>query len=375
MYKRLIEEHIRRDFFGGKVIVVVGARQVGKTTLIRTLLQEYKQEEIVSFNGDDPSDRILLEEASLTKLKELVGNKKILFLDEAQKIIKVGDILKLMVDEFGGEKQIIVTGSASINLLDMTSEPLTGRKFVYHLFPLSFEEIYEDNVLELSRELEQRMIFGFYPEVVKAFGNQDKERVLRELTSSYLYKDILEFQEIKNSSLIYSLLKALALQVGSEVSYSELSSLLGIDIKTVARYVDLLEKSFVVFRLGSYSSNRRREISKNKKIYFYDNGVRNAVLENFTDLSNRDDTGRLWENLLISERQKYKGYHNIFGRSYFWRTYDGAEVDLVEEREGKLFGFEIKYKKDGGSPPKKWLEYKNASWELVNKDRLKNFVF
>lgn len=363
MYKRLIEEHIRRDFFGGKVIVVVGARQVGKTTLIRTLLQEYKQEEIVSFNGDDPSDRILLEEASLTKLKELVGNKKILFLDEAQKIIKVGDILKLMVDEFGGEKQIIVTGSASINLLDMTSEPLTGRKFVYHLFPLSFEEIYEDNVLELSRGLEQRMIFGFYPEVVKAFGNQDKKRVLRELTS------------IINSSLIYSLLKALALQVGSEVSYSELSSLLGIDIKTVARYVDLLEKSFVVFRLGSYSSNRRREISRNKKIYFYDNGVRNAVLENFTDLSNRDDTGRLWENLLISERQKYKGYHNIFGRSYFWRTYDGAEVDLVEEREGKLFGFEIKYKKDGGSPPKKWLEYKNASWELVNKDSLKNFVF
>ncbi len=374
MYKRLVEEKIKKDFFGGKVIVVVGARQVGKTTLIKTLLQASNLESILSLNADNPSDRSLLEGADLAKLKEMIGERKILFIDEAQKVKDVGDVLKLLVDYYGKEKQIVVTGSASINLLDMTSEPLTGRKFVYNLFPLSFEELYGGDNLELERGLEQRMIYGSYPEVVNVSGVNNKERVLRELTSSYLYKDILEFQEIKNSSLIYSLLKALALQVGSEVSYSELSSLLGIDLKTVVRYIDLLEKSFVVFRLGSYSNNRRREIVKNKKVYFYDNGVRNAVLENFTDLDRRDDVGRLWENLLISERQKYRSYHEIFGKAYFWRTYDGAEVDWVEERDGKLFGFEIKYKKESTSVPVKWSEYKNASWELVNKNKLKGFV-
>jgi hypothetical protein len=374
MYKRLIEDKIRKDFFEGKVIVVVGARQVGKTTLVKSILKETSPDLVLSLNADDPSDRDLLEGADLSKLKEIIGEKKVVFVDEAQKVNAVGDILKLMVDEFGTEKQIVVTGSASINLLDMTSEPLTGRKFVYHLFPLSFEELYDTHRLELERNLDQRMLYGSYPEVVNVVGSHKKERVLRELTSSYLYKDILEFQEVKNSSLIYSLLKALALQIGSEVSYSELASLLGIDKKTVVRYIDLLEKSFVVFRVGSYSGNKRREISKNKKIYFYDNGVRNAVLEVFGELTTRGDLGKLWENLLISERQKYRHYHDVFGRTYFWRTYDGSEVDLVEEREGRLFGYEIKYKKNTSTIPAKWKEYKNASWELVNKDRLKGFV-
>jgi len=354
--------------------VVVGARRVGKTTLMKILLQTSAVETILSLNADNPADRSLLEGADLVKLREVVGGRKILFIDEAQKIDKVGDVLKLLVDDFGKEKQIVVTGSSSINLLDMTSEPLTGRKYVYFLFPLSFEELYNGDGLELERGLDQRMIYGSYPEVVNVIGSHNKERVLRELASSYLYKDILEFQEVKSSSLIYSLLKALALQIGSEVSYSELANLLGIDKKTVIRYIDLLEKSFVIFRMGSYSGNKRREISKNKKVYFCDNGIRNAVLENFNELDSRDDLGALWENLLISERQKYTNYHDIFGRSYFWRTYDGSEVDLVEERGGKLFGFEIKYKKGVVNVPAKWSLYKNASWEVVNKDKLKGFV-
>ncbi|PIZ24143.1 ATPase [Candidatus Collierbacteria bacterium CG_4_10_14_0_8_um_filter_43_86] len=374
MYKRLIEDKIKKDFFGGRVIVVVGARRVGKTTLMKILLQTSAVETILSLNADNPADRSLLEGADLVKLREVVGGRKILFIDEAQKIDKVGDVLKLLVDDFGKEKQIVVTGSSSINLLDMTSEPLTGRKYVYFLFPLSFEELYNGDGLELERGLDQRMIYGSYPEVVNVIGSHNKERVLRELASSYLYKDILEFQEVKSSSLIYSLLKALALQIGSEVSYSELANLLGIDKKTVIRYIDLLEKSFVIFRMGSYSGNKRREISKNKKVYFCDNGIRNAVLENFNELDSRDDLGALWENLLISERQKYTNYHDIFGRSYFWRTYDGSEVDLVEERGGKLFGFEIKYKKGVVNVPAKWSLYKNASWEVVNKDKLKGFV-
>jgi len=374
MYKRLIEDKIKKDFFGGRVIVVVGARRVGKTTLMKILLQTSAVETILSLNADNPADRSLLEGADLVKLREVVGGRKILFIDEAQKIDKVGDVLKLLVDDFGKEKQIVVTGSSSINLLDMTSEPLTGRKYVYFLFPLSFEELYNGDGLELERGLDQRMIYGSYPEVVNVIGSHNKERVLRELASSYLYKDILEFQEVKSSSLIYSLLKALALQIGSEVSYSELANLLGIDKKTVIRYIDLLEKSFVIFRMGGYSGNKRREISKNKKVYFCDNGIRNAVLENFNELDSRDDLGALWENLLISERQKYTNYHDIFGRSYFWRTYDGSEVDLVEERGGKLFGFEIKYKKGVVYVPAKWSLYKNASWEVVNKDKLKGFV-
>jgi len=229
MYKRLIEDKIKKDFFGGRVIVVVGARRVGKTTLMKILLQTSAVETILSLNADNPADRSLLEGADLVKLREVVGGRKILFIDEAQKIDKVGDVLKLLVDDFGKEKQIVVTGSSSINLLDMTSEPLTGRKYVYFLFPLSFEELYNGDGLELERGLDQRMIYGSYPEVVNVIGSHNKERVLRELASSYLYKDILEFQEVKSSSLIYSLLKALALQIGSEVSYSELANLLGID--------------------------------------------------------------------------------------------------------------------------------------------------
>lgn len=373
MYKRLVKDKIRADFFKGRVIVVVGARRVGKTTLLSDILKEFG-DSVLSLNADNVNERELIGRADSGSLKEMVGGKKIVFIDEAQKVGDIGNVLKIMVDMFGSDKQILVTGSSSINLLDMTTEPLTGRKYVYNLYPLSVEELYGDNRLELDGSLDQRMIYGSFPSVITAEGAREKERVLRELTSSYLYRDILEFQEVKNSSLIFSLLKALALQIGSEVSYAELSKILGIDLKTVIRYVDLLEKSFVVFRLGSFSTNKRREISKNKKIYFYDNGVRNAVLDNFSDFSSRNDLGALWENLIIAERVKYKSYHEIFGRNYFWRTYDGSEVDWVEEREGKLFGYEVKYKKDTANVPAKWLEYENASWELINKDKLKGFV-
>jgi len=373
MYRRILQQIIDKKFFKGKIIIIVGARQTGKTTLCLEILKRFSQKEVCSFNCDNPTDREQLANKDLEFLKQLIGRAKLIFIDEAQKVENIGETLKLLVDFYKKEKQIIVTGSSSLNLLDNTQEPLTGRKYVYQLFPLSLEEIYPDaNYLKIIKELESLMIFGSYPEVVSQTSFEEKKELLRELSSSYIYKDILGFQDIKGPDVLVRLLKALALQIGSQVSYNELASIVGIDKKTVERYIQLLEKNFVIFRLKPFTKNRRREISKLKKIYFYDNGIRNALINNFNFLDSRKDVGALWENFMIVERMKFRFYHNIDADQYFWRTYDGNEIDLIEEESGKLRGYEFKW----GLQEKRrkcnfrWLD----SYRLITRKDLKSFV-
>lgn len=375
MFARILENKIKSDYFKGKVLILVGARQVGKTTLIQKLQSDIGPSKKTLFlNLDNPTDKSFLEDRDFESLDRLFKGIDIIFIDEAQRVENIGLVLKLLVDNYKSSKQIIATGSSSLNLLDNTSEPLTGRKFVYHLFPLSLRERYQD-VLSLKKGYEQDLIFGMYPEIHDVFTKEDKIRLLRELSTSYLYKDILEFQDIRNPEVLGKLLRLLALQVGCEVSYSELASAVGIDYKTVERYIDLLEKSYVVFRLGAYSTNKRREIAKNKKVYFYDLGIRNAIIDNFNNVELRTDVGALWENFMVIERMKHREYNGIYANQYFWRTYDGREVDLVEEREGKLYGYEFKWGKDKASVPVSWRSYENASYEVFNRDNFESLVF
>ncbi len=359
LIKRVIEEDVKKKFFSGKAILIVGARQVGKTTLCESLIKDYS---CIRFNCDNPSDRALLNNKDINFLRKLIGDAKIVFIDEAQKVNTIGQTLKLMVDFFKDKKQILVSGSSSLNLLDKTEEPLTGRKFVFNLYPLSMEELFKDN-LSLLKNFSEFLIFGSYPEVVLRESIKDKIELLKELTNSYLFKDVFEFQSIKKSDVIFNLLKALAFQLGNEVSYNELASLLGIDKKTVMNYINLLEKNFIVFRVDAFNKNKRNEISRKKKIYFFDLGVRNAIINNFN--TSRNDIGTLFENFCFVERMKFREYHRIYANQYFWRDYAGNEIDLVEEREGKLFAYEFKYNKDKMRRIKSWNNVK-----LINKNNL-----
>lgn len=373
MYKRVLQQAISKKFFKGKIIIIVGARQTGKTTLSLELIKKFPKQEIRSFNCDNPTDREQLANKDLEFLEQLIGRAKLIFIDEAQKVENIGETLKLLVDFYKRKKQIIVTGSSSLNLLDYTQEPLTGRKYVYQLFPLSLEEIYPDeNYLRIIKELESLMIFGSYPEVVSQASFEEKKELLKELASSYIYKDILGFQDVKSPDALVKLLKALALQIGSHVSYNELANTVKIDKKTIERYIQLLEKNFVVFRLKPFTKNRRREISKLKKIYFYDVGIRNAVINSFSFLDSRKDVGMLWENFMIIERMKFRFYNKIDAEQYFWRTYDGNEIDLIEEESGKLHGYEFKWSLQKGIKKQNfaWLD----SYQLITKKNLKSFV-
>ncbi|MBU4030842.1 ATP-binding protein [Patescibacteria group bacterium] len=374
MYKRLLQKQLKKKFFKGKILIIAGARQVGKTFLSLELVKDFPKKDVRLFNCDNPTDRQELANRDLEFLKQLIGDAKIIFIDEAQKVDNIGETLKLLVDYYKNKKQIIATGSSSLNLLDNTQEPLTGRKYVHYLFPLSLEEIYPDkNQLKLSKELESLLIFGSYPEIVAKSSFRDKKELLKELASSYIYKDILGFQEVKSPDILVKLLKALAFQVGSQVSYNELSRTVGIDKKTIERYINLLEKNFVIFRLKPFTKNKRREISKLKKVYFYDTGIRNAVIGDFSLQGDRNDIGALWENFMIIEKMKFNAYHNIDAELYFWRTYDGNEIDLIEEKEKKLLGYEFKWndkqKKIGKSFD--WLN----SYKMITKRNLGDFVF
>jgi predicted AAA+ superfamily ATPase len=370
-FKRKFEDSIKKDFSKGKIIIISGPRQVGKTTLVEHILKEH--DNILSLNADNPNDRSMLEGRDFDFLDNFIADRDIIFIDEAQKIEEVGNTLKLLVDNYGKKKQIIATGSSSLNLLSNTSEPLTGRKFVYELYPLSVGEIYEDRqVLSLEKELELLLIYGTYPMVYRS-STQDKERLLREISKSYLYKDILELEQVKNPAYLDKLLSALALQLGSEVSLSELSNLVGLDLKTIERYIDLLEKNYVIFRLPPYYTNQRKVLSKQNKIYFYDLGIRNALINNFNPLDKRNDRGALWENFLIIERMKINAYTNRHVSNFFWRTYDGAEIDYIEQYADSLDGFEFKWNKERKGP-KSWYEYPNATYKLVNIDNYKEFL-
>lgn len=342
MIERSIQTSIASRFFKGKAILVFGARQCGKSTLVEALLND-QDKEWLYLNGDDADTREILSNTTATKLKSIVGKKEIVFIDEAQRINNIGLTLKLFTDQIKNV-QVIATGSSAFELSSQVNEPLTGRKYEFMLFPLSFAEMVEHHgLLQEKRMIEHRMIFGYYPEIVTKQGEENE--LLKLLAGSYLYKDLLMLEQVKKPLILEKLIKALALQVGSEVSYQELAQTVGSDNKTVDKYIDLLEKAFVVFRLPAFSKNVRNEIKKGKKIYFYDCGIRNAVINNFNRLESRTDIGALWENYVLSERMKYLRYNNKDSIQYFWRTTQQQEIDLIEEEQGKFSAYECKWGK------------------------------
>jgi predicted AAA+ superfamily ATPase len=367
-YTRAIQSIIQSRLFSGKAIILYGARQVGKTTLVRTLMQSYSDDALY-LNCDEPDIREKLTEKTSTELHALLGSKKLIVLDEAQRIRNIGLTIKLIVDNYP-DVQVIATGSSSLDLSNSLVEPLTGRKIELTLFPLAISELLsQETPLELQRRLERYLIYGQYPGIIHA---DDPETSIREIAKSYLYRDALEYQTVRNPDMIRKLLQALALQVGAEVSYTELAGLLGIDKVTVSRYISLLERSFIIFTLPPLSRNLRKEIGKMHKVYFYDLGIRNALINNFNSLSLRNDIGALWENFVIIERIKINHNKQKYVNTYFWRTYDHQEIDYLEESGGQFRGFESKWGAEHWRPPVKFLEaYPNSLLTLVNR---RNFL-
>ncbi|MDR0581692.1 MAG: ATP-binding protein [Prevotellaceae bacterium] len=340
MIQRELQAVVEQKLFKGKVIVLTGPRQVGKTTLLKQMVAK-QQQPALSLNCDEPEVRTLLSNANLQELHALVGNHKIIVVDEAQRVKNIGLTLKLLADAFPSV-QLLVSGSSSLELADEINEPLTGRKFAYHLYPFSAKELVTaTNTLVEKQSLETRLIYGSYPDVVN-FPGEAKECLLN-LSNSYLYKDILALGDVRKPAQLEKLLVALALQLGREISYYELAQIIGATADTVERYIDLLEKCFVIFMRQAFSRNHRNEIKKGKKIYFYDNGIRNAVIQNFSPLNLRQDTGFLWENYFVGERMKANHYCRHFVKNYFWRTFQQQEIDLIEEADGLLTAFEIKW--------------------------------
>jgi predicted AAA+ superfamily ATPase len=338
MVNRLLYHNLLDDWDFQKAIVVLGPRQVGKTTLINALT---KNHQTLFLNGDDPQVRLQLSEANFSFLVQLVEGYDVIVVDEAQRIKNIGVTIKMLLDAKLG-KQIVLSGSSSLDLANQISEPLTGRKWEHLLLPLSWKEVCNHYTFANAfSRLEEFLIYGMYPEIVTA--KTKKQKLLLQLSGSYLYKDILELVNIKKPDLLIKLLNALALQLGSEVSYNELSKILGVDRMTVVNYIDLLEKSFVIFKLHPFSSNQRNEITSKPKIYFYDNGIRNAIIGQFSPLTSRQDVGALFENFFISERMKKLQYEGFYGKTYYWRNTQQAEIDYIETLENQTKAFEIKY--------------------------------
>ncbi len=370
---REIEDILIQRLNKNKIIVIVGPRQVGKTTLLKQLAAKLQKKHLF-LNCDEPDIRSMLTMPTSDYLKTIIGDAELIFIDEAQRVQDIGITLKLMIDNIPG-KQIIVTGSSALELSNSINEPLTGRKFEYKMFPLCFQELVDNKgFLYENRLLENRLLYGSYPDVVNNQGNE--REILTNIVSSYLYKDIFDFQDIRKPEIIETLIQALALQVGSEVSIHEIARTIGVDSSTIRRYIDLLEKSYVIFHLRSYSKNVRNELKKSTKIYFYDNGVRNALISNFKPLALRNDKGALWENYLISERMKRIQYSLGYSKSYFWRTTQQQEIDYIEDRDGTLNCFEFKW-----NPSKKAAlsqtftsNYPDHTFDLINPENYSNFL-
>jgi len=338
---RLIKEKLSYWMFKNKVLVITGARQVGKTTMLQALFQN---QEMLWLNGDDPAARKRMDNISLEGIKELIGSYKIVVIDEIQRIINPGLTLKMMIDNFK-DVQFVATGSSALEISDKVFEPLTGRHILFHLYPFSQKEIYPSkSAFELEQKLPFHLRFGSYPDICN--NPSDAETLLTNLADQYLYKDVLIWKDIRKPELLDKLLKLLAHQIGSEVSMNELSNALKIKSETVENYIDLLEKSFVIFRLKSYSTNGRKEVTKMSKIYFWDNGIRNAVISDFRPLELRNDIGALWENFLVSDRMKMKEWKDNSAKSYFWRNTQQREVDYLEEKHGELSAYEMKWNSD-----------------------------
>ncbi len=373
MIQRQIQEDVQQKFFQGKAIIILGPRQVGKTTLLKQLVIE--QESALWLNGDDYDvQQIFNEQVSALRIQSLLGDKKILIIDEAQRIKDIGLKMKRITDTLK-DVQLIATGSSAFELLNSLNEPLTGRKWEYKLFPFSFKEMVNHHgLMEEKRQLLHRLVFGYYPEIVN-FPGQELER-LKLLTDSYLYKDILSWDGIQKPDRITKLLQALAFQVGSQVSYNELAQLCSMDSKTVEKYILLLEKCFVIFRVGSFSRNLRNELKTSKKIYFVDNGVRNALIANFSPAEIRQDIGALWENFLMSERYKQNEYGSVFKNNYFWRLKSQQEIDFVEESDGQISAFEFKWntKKALRCPLAFRNAYPSAKFSVITPENVEEFI-
>jgi len=364
---RAIENDIKQELFKQQVIALYGSRQVGKTTLVQQILKNFPDKKLY-INCDEGDYRRLLNEADTSgQLKQIIGDSRLVVLDEAQRIKNIGLKLKLLIDTFPNQ-QIIATGSSSFDLGQEIKEPLTGRMMEFWLYPFSVPELLKNfSPVEINRQLEGLLIFGSYPKVIKTVSWEDKKICLQKIAQNYLYKDILKFEKIKGSEKIQKLLEALALQLGNEVAYTELAGLVGISKETVVRYLEILEKAFIIFKLRPFSRNLRKELAKLHKIYFWDTGIRNSLINNFNQLSLRNDKGALWENFVIVEKAKQQ--NNIAKKMplYFWRTYDQQEIDLIVDQEGKLSAYEIKWQKKRLSPPKAWQKgYPQASWQIIH---------
>jgi predicted AAA+ superfamily ATPase len=370
---RTIEENIRTEIRDGrKAVVLLGARQVGKTTLLRSLFAE--DSNVLWLNGDTSNAHVLLTAQSVEQLRVIIGRHNVLVIDEAQRIPDIGIVLKLVIDNIPQVK-VIATGSSSLDLASKTAEPLTGRKRQFALFPLSFAEMAAHHgLLAESNLLQHRLVYGYYPDIVNSPG--EERRLLQELSDSYLYKDILALDKIKKSEQLTRLLRALAFQIGSQVSYTELGQLCGLDNKTVEKYITILEQTFVIFRLGSYSRNLRNELKASRKIYFTDNGIRNALIADFRPIDLRDDIGKLWENFLVSERFKRNAYAESYANSWFWRTTAQQEIDYIEEQDGHLSAFEFKWNPSAKTKQPKAFQaaYPDSSFEIVNRENFAGFV-
>ncbi|WP_394675836.1 ATP-binding protein [uncultured Sphingobacterium sp.] len=370
MIQRLIKNNLEQTLFKGKTILLIGPRQVGKTTLIKEILSGG---DYLFLDGDDPLIRTYLNNPNTKEIETIIGQAKVVFIDEAQRIENIGLTAKIIHDQFK-DVQLILSGSSALELKTHTHEPLTGRKREFNLFPISYAE-YENNTgfLNAAGDLETRLVYGFYPESITSRG--EEREVLNEISQSYLYRDILALANIKKPEVLEKILQALAFQIGSEVSYNEIAQLTGVDKNTVSNYIHLLEISYIIFPLTSFSRNLRNEIKTNRKIYFYDNGIRNAVIQNFNPIELRDDVGALWENFLISERLKNNSYSRHFVNKYFWRTKQQQEIDYVEEANGKITGYEFKWNpKAKAKIPSNFVEAYSADVQVISKDNFRAFI-
>jgi uncharacterized protein len=364
MIKRTIESKIRQQMFGGKAIVIIGPRQSGKTTLLRKIFEDYANE-AAFYNCDETVLRQLFSNQNSAVLRSVIGKNKLIFLDEAQRVENIGLSLKIIVDSIPGV-QVLASGSSAFELSDKLSEPLTGRKWEHQLYPLSFEELArnKDVATEIAK-LKLRLIYGSYPEVLTKPGLETQ--ILTNLGSSYLYKDIFSLHDIRKPELLEKLLQALALQICSEVSYNELAQLLNTDPATIARYIDILEKAFIIFRLPNYSSNLRNEIKRSRKIYFLDNGIRNSLIADYRDVELRGDIGMLWENYVVSELLKQRGNHQSLSKAYFWRSKTAAEIDYLEIENAMITAYEIKWNPAKKASTRAFSKaYPQAKIDLIN---------
>ncbi|MBX2897506.1 MAG: ATP-binding protein [Cyclobacteriaceae bacterium] len=372
--ERVLQGSLKSQLGRNKVLVLVGARRVGKTFLLDQLESSYEGK-VLRLNGDLPETHQLLSSQNIQTYTRILDGANLLFIDEAQEIPNIGKILKILIDHFK-QLTILATGSSSFELSNRVGEPLTGRQITYHLYPVWQGELTPvQSPVETIRNLEDRLIYGSYPEVITLQTDADRRQYLQELTSSYLLKDILIYESIRNSHKLLQLLQLIAHQVGQEVSLQELANQLVLSKDTVSKYLDLLCKVFIIYRIGAFSSNLRKEIVKSSKWYFTDNGIRNALINNFASLEVRNDVGVLWENYLMAERIKFNAYSQNFSVPYFWRTYDQQEIDLIEVADGKVKGFEFKWGNRKSKPPLFFTKsYPHATYQVINKENYLDFI-